>query len=108
MARPVLLSTTRTVRVCRCTHCKVTPYCSAVCAQAHIFDHECDEAPRPWLSPPVAHHAKIPAELGEEGFMGVVPWPVLKYGCFVALVWAAIWLYRRFDDFRCGRTHRAL
>lgn len=84
----------------RCTHCKVTPYCSAVCAQAHLFDHECDEAPKPWLSPPVAHRPKTPAELGEEGFMGVVPWPVLKYGCFIALVWAAIWLWRRFDDFR--------
>ena len=60
--------------LCRCTTCKLEPYCSAMCAQAHLFDHECDEAPKPWLSPPVGPRVKPPAELGEEGFMGFIPW----------------------------------
>lgn len=90
--------------LCRCTHCKSVAYCSAMCAQAHIFDHECDEAPKPWLSPPVGPNAKPPDELGEEGFMGAIPWPVVKYAVLIGLTWACIFGWRRFDDFRYGCT----
>jgi hypothetical protein len=73
-----------------------------MCSQAHIFDHDCVEAPKPWLSPPVGPNVKPPDELGEEGFMGAIPWPVVKYAVLIGLTWLCIFGWRRFDDFRCG------
>ena len=93
------------VNWCRCTTCKNMPYCSAMCAQAHMFDHDCDEAPRPWLAPPVGPDVKPPAELGEEGFLGFIPWAMVKYIVLVGCFWAAVYGWRWFDDFRCAAVH---
>jgi hypothetical protein len=83
-------------------HCKSVAYCSTICTQAHIFDHECDEAPKPWLSPPVGPSVKPPDELGEEGFMGFLPWPLVRYLLLAALSWGTYKSYQWFDDFRCA------
>ena len=76
------------------------PYCSGICAQAHIFEHECEEAPKPWLAPPRGPAAKPPKELGEEGLFGVIPWHMVKYIVMMGLSWGCVWVYRNFDDFR--------
>ena len=85
---------------CRCLTCKNAAYCSVVCTQAHMFDHECDPAPKPWLSPPTGPSVKPPDELGEEGFLGFIPWSMVRYAMLVGLTWGCIWSYRWFDDFR--------
>ena len=85
---------------CRCDTCKLRGYCSSMCAAAHMFEHDCDAAPKPWLSPPVAPKQSAPAELGEEGLFGFIPWSLVRYAYLGAISYVAYHLLEAFLDFK--------
>jgi hypothetical protein len=87
---------------CRCDTCKLKGYCSSICAAAHMFDHECFEAPKPWLKPPAGPKQPAPAELGEEGLFGFIPWNIVRYGLLLTLSYSLYFGLRAFAYFRCA------
>lgn len=75
-----------------------------MCARAHMFDHDCAPAPKPWLSPPVGLPPPAPKELGEEGFLGFLPWHLIKYAGAVGALYGVLFLWRAFQHFRADQA----
>lgn len=73
-----------------------------MCAAAHMFDHDCYEAPKPWLSPPTGPKQPPPTELGEEGLFGFIPWSWVRYGIIVLSSYLLYHTINAFVDFRCA------
>jgi hypothetical protein len=86
----------------RCDTCKLEGYCSSMCAAAHMFDHDCYKAPKPWLSPPTGPKQAPPTELGEEGLFGFIPWNWVRYGMLILASWLLYHGIEKFLDYRCG------
>eukprot|EP00892_Ulva_mutabilis_P010448 jgi/Ulvmu1/7776/UM004_0005.1 len=88
------------LKVHRCDTCKFKAYCSSMCAAAHMFEHECHAAPKPWLSPPVGPKQPPPAELGEEGLFGFIPWSLVRYAFLATISYVAYRLLEAFLNFQ--------
>lgn len=71
-----------------------------MCAAAHMFDHDCDPAPKPWLSPPVGPKQPSPPELGEEGLFGFIPWNLVRYAFLAGLSYIVYHLLEAFLNFK--------